>query len=573
MRILIATIAVVSVSGCVGPGSIDPTLLNRYQYSVSCNSPQPRVGVGGLGLLEPTIELGPGLDIVTSEDGVRQVRLGINDAVMLAVANNNDVRVVSFDPEIARQEMIAAAAQFDYTIFGGYTFNRQDTSAAMLQPAGRIRRHTWDAGIRQLTPIGGTWAIRGALSRIWDNRVFSGSPVSYESTLAIEVMQPLLRDAGPTFNLARLRVARINRRVSEAEFRRILEQSVTQTIFEYWTLWLAREELANEQRLLDMRRTTYDRVWQRREIDAGAAQINQALAAVRSGELDVLRRRKAVIDAQERLVSLLGDARINMLGDFEIIPISPAATAPVQVDTRDQLLAAMEHNPSLEQIRLGIQVADIFVDVARNQTLPRLDLQASAGYQGFGGTPRRAAEDVFDQLALTLAIAMEYPLGNRERLAELRRRQLERDQTIAQLQQAADQVAVNVKERIREIGLNYDEIEGQRQVVAARLAELEALEAIEEIQGRLTPEFLQLKLNTQTQVTLAQLQELTAIRNYNISMAQLAQTTGTILKQFSVDAAITPVIDQLPCPPSPTRAPLVDAPQSLGRSSMLPWEN
>src|SRR5690554_1679568 len=130
MRILIATIAVVSVSGCVGPGSIDPTLLNRYQYSVSCNSPQPRVGVGGLGLLEPTIELGPRLDIVTSEDGVRQVRLGINDAVMLAVANNNDVRVVSFDPEIARQEMIAAAAQFDYTIFGGYTFNRQDTSAA-----------------------------------------------------------------------------------------------------------------------------------------------------------------------------------------------------------------------------------------------------------------------------------------------------------------------------------------------------------------------------------------------------------------------------------------------------------
>ena len=249
-------------------------------------------------------------------------------------------------------------------------------------------------------------------------------------------------------------------------------------------------------------------------------------------------------------------------------PTTPPATAPVVVDVNDQLIAAMEHNPLLEQARLNIQVADINVQVAINQALPQLDLQGQVGYQGFGGTTGRAIDNLSDQLSYTLALAMEYPLGNRERLAELTRRRLLRDRTITELQRAAEQVAVDVKERAREIELNYKEIEGQRRVVEARRAELEALEAIEQIQGRLTPEFLQLKLNSQVQTALARLQELTAVRDYNVSMAQLARNTGTILRQYSLDLAITPVLDQLPCPPSSVQPELVDAPEAVGKPTM-----
>jgi len=73
-----------------------------------------------------------------------------------------------------------------------------------------------------------------------------------------------------------------------------------------------------------------------------------------------------------------------------------------------------------------------------------------------------------------------------------------------------------------------------RAALNAARVELQALEDVERIRGRLTPEFLQLKLRAQEAVVAGELVEIDAIRFYNFSLVDLYTVTGTILKMQGV---------------------------------------
>jgi outer membrane protein len=388
------------------------------------------------------------------------------------------------------------------------------------------------------------------MTRQFDNAAFNIQTTTYQPTAVLEVAQPLLRDAWPEFNLAKLHIAQVTEKGSEADFRAKVEEIVADVISAYWTLWDARLEVPIRQDLLDSARDTLEKVKARKDIDAAAAEIRQAEAAVKQREVVLEIAVKAVGDAQDALVKLLADPQVNLLSPFTVNPVSVPSQTRVTLDDADQLRAALEHNPILEKARLAIQLAELNIVVAKNQALPRLDFTGSGGYQGQARHSEDAQENLadLDTFDFAVGLSMEYPLGNRERLAELRRRRVERSKSVSQLQSVADQIAVAVKERKREIDRSYREIELNRELVESYRVYLQALEDIEKIRGRLTPEFLNLKLNTQSQLAEAKVAELRAIRTYNLALSDLARATGTILKEYSVDVMFPAATGEAPWP-------------------------
>ena len=142
------------------------------------------------------------------------------------------------------------------------------------------------------------------------------------------------------------------------------------------------------------------------------------------------------------------------------------------------------------------------------------------------------------RISACLFLSLEYPLGNRQREAELLRRRLERRKAISALQNIADQAAIQAKERIRTVETNYAEIQVQKETAEAAKIHLQALEDSEPVRERLTPEFLLVKLQAQGALADAQRAEIKAIVDFNISLAQLAQTTGTVLELNQVSASL-----------------------------------
>ncbi|HUU59819.1 MAG TPA: TolC family protein, partial [Phycisphaerae bacterium] len=500
--------------------------------------------------------------------------LTLEEAIVRALANNPQIRVVSFDPAISREEMIREAAAFDYVLFGSYSYDRVDERTTSTFGGGQSDTQTLQAGIRQDLITGGSWAASYSLSRVWDSSTFSGLAIRHEPKLLLEVTQPLLRDAWPEFNLARLRIARVNRQISEAVFRQQVERIVTGeqaggrggrvfllggVIGEYWNLWLTREELPILRSLLQSAQDTLVKVKARAEIDAGVAQIKQAEAAVHDRQIQLNNAEKAFQGAQDSLARLLSDPQVNLLANVEIVPITPPVRAKVSLDVADQLRTALAHSPLLEQARLAIARAEITVAMATNQTLPQLNLTGSVGYQGLGATRHEGHEKLgtLDYLSYSIGISFEYPLGNRQRRADLRKADFERRKEIAVMQNVADQIAGSVKERIREVHVLYREIQLWHALVEAKTLELQALEDNEKIRGRLTPEFLSLKLATQGQLADARRGELGATVEYNGALVGLAGITGTILKMHGVDVALLAAAGESEWPREPAAPKLI----------------
>lgn len=531
-------------------GADEPSTLTSYRQTLTDQGPQDRADTEGqnplrpLGLLKPApSQAGAMPDIETVTDpntGKKTVALTIEQAIARTLANSSEIRVVSFEPSIAKQDITKTAAEFDITAFGSYNYEDESNPPNSIFQAGESDVRTLEYGIKQKGVTGSEWSLSYVLTRSWDDLVGRTLPVRYEPILGFQIKQPLLRDAWEDVSLAGVNIARLNYRIALFGFREKAEDIAGQVISGYWRLLQAHRDFEIQQALLDRTLDTLSKVEGRKEIDATDVQIKQTEASAKAREAALLQATKGIIDAQDTLVRLMTDAQLNMLDDFEIIPASAVSLETEKHEPSKILEIAMKNNPAIQRAKIETEIADINIRVAENRHMPRLDLVASARTQSIA-RGRNTAQDrletgEFDSYAIGLSL--EYPLGNRQRHAELLKRRLERRRAISALQNVADQVAILAKEGIRRIETNYSEIPVQKDAAAAARIHLQALEDSEPIRERLTPEFLLVKLQAQEALANAQRSEIRAIVDFNISLVQLAQISGTVLELHQVSSSL-----------------------------------
>ena len=214
-----------------------------------------------------------------------------------------------------------------------------------------------------------------------------------------------------------------------------------------------------------------------------------------------------------------------------------------ELEPSEVLEIAMRKNPIIQQARIGVEIADINIRVAENQHMPRLDLVASARTQAIARS-RNFAQDRLETgefYSYAIGLSLEYPLGNRQRHAELLKRRLERRKAVTSLQNVADQVAIAAKEGVRRIGTTHSEIQLQKDAVEAAHIHLQTLIDTETIREKLTPEFLLVKLQAQETLANAQRAEIKAVADFNISLVQLARILGTVLELHQVQISLPTV--------------------------------
>ena len=546
-------LAVVALAGCVSPGRIDPDLLNRYQEAILKNSPQKRAGEDGLDLLRPAPGRAvPRLKIVKDPKGRESVvQLSLDEAVRLALANSLDISVVGFDPAISRQQMIEAAAAFDYVVFGEFSHTRTDRRSPTPLAASQARTVPFKIGVRNRNVYGGVAELSWSLTRYSDNSPFTVPDPRYESITTLQVTQPLLRRAGRDYNLASLHLAQLGHKASRARFRDKVEEIIAQVQSLYWTLVQAREDVRIQQELLDKTAETLDRVRKRRKIDATEVVIKQTEAAVEFRRAALIRARNDIRDVQDQLARLLADERLALTDRYVIKPTDMPVATPVTIDMASQLVSALRHNPLLEQARLAIAAADVNVRVAGNETLPVLNLVASVGLQGLNRHGEKGVNDMLRGRFLDHSVGLTYeiPLGNRAARAVLRRRRLQRLKAVTEMRNIADQVAAALRRAIRQIQTTFDEMKAQEAALKASRLQLAALDVLEKKKERLTPEFLQVKLQAQESVARAQRAEIQARISYNNALVQLTRITGTTLQRHNIRLAVDDSIEAAGPPP------------------------
>ena len=108
------------------------------------------------------------------------------------------------------------------------------------------------------------------------------------------------------------------------------------------------------------------------------------------------------------------------------------------------------------------------------------------------------------------------------------------------LVKAAQQVVLDVKLQLRDMLSSYQEIQARERARVSAAQELQAITQKEQIVA-LTPEFLQLKLDSQSRLAQAEQNLIQAMVNYNLAIMRLEQAKGTLLEFDRISLSPAPI--------------------------------
>lgn len=460
-----------------------------------------------------------------------ELKLSVDEAVRMALAKNLTIIVERFNPPILTTEIGVEQAAFDPVLLSEGRFNTQrlPTATALAGAAVAAQENrTLNFGLRQRFLTGGRYEITFNNNRQETNSRFVSPRANYASDLTLTLTQPLLRNFGLDFNRSRIRIARLNRDISEERLREVVTRTVAQVQTSYWDLVLARESVEVAKRSLELARDLLRR--NKIMIEAGVlapVEIFQAEAEVASREAELIAAESAVRNAEDSLKQLL-----NLEGDIAIIPTDRPTITVREVSFEETLREALERRPEIRQAKTQTVSKEISLKAVRNQLRPSLDLTAFFGLNGLGGELERDVDVLVsgDRYHAGVGVVLEIPIGNRAARQRFRRSQLELEQSVATLRELESRVTLEVRLAVRNLLTGLKRIEATK---AARVAAEKALEAEEKkFRVGLTTSFNILRF--QRDLTAAQNLEMQALIEYSKSLVELERVKGTLLQSNNI---------------------------------------
>jgi outer membrane protein TolC len=482
----------------------------------------------------------------------RTVTLDLAACIRAAAANNLAVQFARLGPGVAEAQVVAAEAAFDWTAFGNVQYNNTDSPRPASSFATRdannaeqSQRFAGTAGLRRTLASGGRLTVQheGSWTDIYSPGVISTPNPAEQVSFTVQYDQPLLRGFGTEVSQAEIRVARNAERNSVQTLRRDLTRILTDTERAYWQLHQAHRDVLILQRLLERGERVRDQLRERARIDANQAQIADAVARVERRRSDVLRAQTQLRLASDRLKALINDPELPVGSEIVLVPADGPVEAPVRFSVLESLTSAIRLRPEIQSAILAIDDASIRQVVADNARLPDLNLRLQAEWSNLDGEIEDAYGSVFNQrfVDYLVAVAVEMPIGNRRAEADFSRRRLERLQSVLAYRNTLQQVVGEVKSALDRVSLNYRLISQTRD---SRLAAAEVLRVLlveNEIRRGLTVDTLDLQLNREESLAQAEREEVAALVDYNVALAELFSAMGTTLErnrvQFIVPSA------------------------------------
>jgi len=453
-----------------------------------------------------------------------ELDLSVEQAVMLALAHNQDLKTRQLGPAIAGAFEQMEKGRYDPELFAQVDVSREVFSSTDSgDPAVGVA-----AGIRKSTPFG---TMLGAEAAIEQERV-SRNGDSDKTRLTLSVTQALLQGAGPAGGLVAVRQSELETRASIHELTAYVQLLVAETEIAYWQYVLARQEHAIVERSLAVSRKQQADV--QHQIDVGVLARNER-AAVQS---EVARREQALIDSANQveayrmtLLHLMNPGSTGHL-DRRVVPASDPVIDPDPVtDIDDRTALAVKMRPDLAESRLRWQQQRLETIVTRNGLLPRLDFFMDLGIAGFS----RRSSDAFTSLdngdiELFAGLSLSRFVGNRPARA--------RHQAAMATRRQAREALENLERTIHlDVRLAVNETERARQQIHAsrvtRRSEEQTVQAeIERFNVGAGTALL--VAQAQRDLLISQIAEVRAVIQYRIALIRLFLAEGSLLSRRGI---------------------------------------
>ncbi|MCB1057722.1 MAG: TolC family protein [Acidobacteria bacterium] len=466
-----------------------------------------------------------------------KVYLRLDEAIEIALRRNLALIAQRFDRAQAEKGVQQAAGIFDFNIAGDF-FARDSTFPTASQLDGATVREdaeqNYAVTLSQLTPFGGTASLELSNGRFESNSTFLDLNPEYSSGSTLAFRQPLLRDFGADVTRRGLLLARTDRAISAETF----EQQVIGTVQEvenaYWSLVQARKQLDVSTQSLQLAQELHER--NRIRVDVGTLapfELVQSEAGIARREGDIIRDKAAVGDAADALLQLL-NVDAGSAWDLEVVPeTEPDPDEKVDLSVQEAIDTALENRSELRRGKLEVDRLGIESHYFRNQKKPQVDLDLRYSSSGIGSSYGNANSDTLglDFTGWRVGVSVAIPLQNRTARAQSAIADLALDQGNVRLTQTEQEVVTDVRSAVRQLEAAARQVDAAR---ASRVAQEKSLEAERKrFENGMSTSFQVLQI--QDDLSLAQSEEVSAVTNYRIRLADYYRAIGRLLDKEGIE--------------------------------------
>jgi HAE1 family hydrophobic/amphiphilic exporter-1 len=391
------------------PGTAQPGVVTAPSTGVQTGNPAPTaagqdVGTSGVApaqlpaeppAIEPNFEA-PNRPLPSAErvgvDVSQQTPLSLNEAITMALENNNNIETAQIDVQVSEFDLTAARGVFDPRFATQSYFERSVIpTASSLGGANGSTTSTGivgNAGFSGFTPFaGGSYQAQFNSSRQTTNNPFTSLNPQFPTSVTLSYTQPLFRGLRTDDNRRRIQIARKNLSLTDAQFRQQSINTITSVVQTYWDLAYA---LRNLQVQIDAVRQARVQVESnRRQVQEGYLAPIDIIAAdtqVTNFEQNVYAAQEQVTRAESNLKTLILPKADADLWARAVVPTTPVNVEPPRTSFEEALSAAMTTRPEIAQLQTNREINEINTRYFRDQTKPRVDLIASFTGAGLAGT-------------------------------------------------------------------------------------------------------------------------------------------------------------------------------------------
>lgn len=411
--------------------------------------------------------------------------------------------------------------------------------------------------------------------RSFSNSLRANFNPNINSSVSLNLSQPLMQGFGKRLNSISIRVARNNRELSGLQFKQQLISTVSGIQGLYWNLVRFRADIESSRENLRLAQQLYDGNRDRVAIGKLAPiDLIESEAEVGQREQDLTIALTAVREQEGTLKTALsknGLASPSLL-EVEIIP-TDSVVVPTTLEVKplhDLMQVALASRPDIAQTRIQLESADISLEASRNSLLPSVDLVAGVTNNGLagdvnpnlillpgqepgvpdfflGGLGRSLAQVFrrnFPDYALGLRVTI--PLRNRRAQADVTRDLLERRRSDLFLQQQVNNIRREVQSAV--VGLEQAHV---RYLAARTTRELrEKVLDGEEQKFKLGYSDTFKVVQQQRSLAQSRANEILTQNEFILARRDLDETTGQTLAEnnVSIDEAYDGQVSKKPDP-------------------------
>ncbi len=509
-------------------------------------------------------------DLISAQDTVSEeinfiegntIKLPLKSVIFLALKNNLQIAFESLGPDVSETDIAREESVYDPNVSLKFGKSRRVTQTGnFLAGAGEtsIYQQSWDleVGVMKKFVSGTSAELKWDSSDSKTDFLFQALVPEYRSELNLSLTQPLLKDFGIDVGKSMIKIASLNFKISQDQFKNRVIDILHEINRLYWNLYFQMKDYEAREHSLKLAKDLLREF--KIKIEAGTLapiEIYQAEAEVATRKEDLIIALDLLRDTEDTLKTALSFYEKEQYWDLAIIPVDEPRSTAVKEDLMESLKVAFQYRPDYNQAKMDIEARKIMVKYTKNQVLPRVDLFGTIGTMGLGGRGNPDAidfaggvnseaarsfsthwDDVADHMAsgdfynYTIGLKIEFPLGNRFAKSQYSRAKVEALRAATYLKDLENNVINDVRMAIRQVATDFERIQAAKASLRLSVEKLKAEEKKYAV-GLSTAHDL---LEFQQDLARAKSREARSLADYEKDLTSLARAKGVLLEEYNI---------------------------------------